>query len=194
MSVLKGMSDVVARGALLTQIAQRFGVSEEELRRTAVAQETPRLQGQTPPERRDPQRTQVSAEDELIVLMLVRQRIALQVADAGIIPMFQKWGEMAVEIVNSWQQSGAVDLGVFLGRLPKAMADRMTREYARVDSEQEELGQEQLARDCMAKLRETQRKSERERLRRELREAEQQGDENELRLRLQRLQQWDRQE
>jgi DNA primase len=194
MSVLKGMSDVVARGALLTQIAQRFGVSEEELRRTAVAQEASRLQGQTPSERREPQRTQISAEDELIVLMLIRQRIALQVADAGIIPIFQKWGEMAVEIVNSWQQTGVIDLGVFLGRLPKAMADRVTRECARVDNEQEELGQEQLARDCMAKLRETQRKSERERLRRELREAEQQGNEDELRLRLQRLQQWDRQE
>jgi len=97
---------------------------------------------------------------------------------------------LAEEIIATWHEQGAIDLGSFLDRLPKAMADRVTQMLATADREGEAHTREQLLTDCIAKIRLVLRKSERERLRRELREIEQVGNEVELRLRLQQLQQW----
>lgn len=192
MAVLQSMTDVVARGALLTQIAQRFGVNEEELRRSAATPESaPRPLSRAAPVRREvPPSPQITAETELLQLILVDRQAAMQVAQAGILPVFQQWGALAEEIVATWQEQGAIDLGTVWERLPKTMADRVTRMFATAEREGEAQAREQLLADCIAKIRLTQRKSERERLRREIREVEQHGDEAELRLRLQRLQQW----
>jgi len=189
-AVLKPMTDVVARGALLTQIAQRFGVNEEELRSMAASQDVPRAQASSAPQRRETQSPQVAAEAELVQLMLIDRHAARRVAEEGIVPTFQHWQELATEIITTWEQTGKIDLGSFLDRLPKAIADRVTKAYAHeergTDREQE---RERLLSDCIGKIRAAQRKFERERLRGELREAEQKGDETTLRLRLQRLQQ-----
>ncbi len=189
-AVLKPMTDVVARGALLTQIAQRFGVNEEELRSMAASQDVPRAQASSAPQRRETQSPQVAAEAELVQLMLIDRNAARRVAEESIVPTFQHWQELATEIITTWEQTGKIDLGSFLDRLPKAIADRVTKAYAHEergpDREQE---QERLLSDCIGKIRAAQRKFERERLRGELREAEQKGDETTLRLRLQRLQQ-----
>ena len=194
MAVLRSMTDVVARGALLTQIAQRFAVNEEELRRMAAAQDLPGAQAQSTPQRREPQSIQVTAEAELIQLMLIDRRAATRVAEAEVVPAFQKWGGLAAEIIAAWQQGERIDLSAFLDRLPKALADRVTRVYARAESQDAGPEREQLLQDCIAKIRGAQRKSAREQLRREIREAEQQGNDAELRLRLQRLQGWDGEE
>jgi hypothetical protein len=193
MAVLKSMTDVVARSALLTQIAQRFGVSEEELRQLAVSQEKPRSSGTTAQERQFPTSTQIAAEMELLQLMLVDRQAALQVEQEDILPAFQQWGVLAKEVVSAWQKNGAIDLGDFLGRLPKPIADRVTKMYV-AEPQSDELARQQLLADCVAKIRNTQRKSERERLRQEIREAERRGNDAELRLQLQRLQRWDKQE
>jgi len=193
MAVLKSMTDVVARSALLTQIAQRFGVSEEELRRIAAAQEKPRPPGSPMLERQVPLNTQIAAEVELLQLMLVDRQAALRVEQEGIIPAFQQWGALATEVVSAWQKTGMIDLGDFLDRLPRPIAGRVTKMYA-AEPQSEEQARQQLLADCVAKIRSTQRKSEREQLRQEIREAEQRGNEAELRLRLQRLQQRDGQE
>ncbi len=189
-AVLKPMTDVVARGALLTQIAQRFGVNEEELRNMAASQDVPRAQAPSAPQRQETQSPQIAAEAELVQLMLMDHHAARRVAEAGIVPVFQQWKELATEIITAWEQTGKIDLGSFLDRLPRAIADRVTKVYAHeeggTDREQE---REQLLQDCIGKIRAAQRKFERERLRWELREAEQKGDETTLRLRLQRLQQ-----
>jgi hypothetical protein len=50
---------------------------------------------------------------------------------------------------------------------------------------------EQLFSDCLRRIQTTQRKSARERLQQEIREAEQRGDEAGVMLRLQQLQNWD---
>ncbi len=189
-AVLKPMTDVVARGALLTQIAQRFGVNEEALRSMAASQDVPRAQAPSTPQRQETQSPQIAAEAELVQLMLMDHHAARRVAEAGIVPVFQQWKELATEIITAWEQTGKIDLGSFLDRLPRAIADRVTKVYAHeeggTDREQE---REQLLQDCIGKIRAAQRKFERERLRWELREAEQKGDETTLRLRLQRLQQ-----
>ena len=70
----------------------------------------------------------------------------------------------------------------------------MTRVYARAESQDAGPEREQLLQDCIAKIHSAQRKSAREQLRREIREAEQEGNDAELRLRLQRLQGWDGEE
>ncbi|HEV8718844.1 MAG TPA: DNA primase [Candidatus Binatia bacterium] len=190
LTVLKPMTDVVARGALLTQIAQRFGVNEEELRSTAASQDAPRAQPPSPAPRREVQSPQVIAEAELIQLMLIERRAATRVAAEGVVSAFQQWKDLAADIITAWEQTGKLDLGAFLDRLPKAIADRVTKAYARtVEDPEEEQERERLLRDCIAKIRTAQRKSERERLRWEIREAEQKGDEAALKLRLQRLQQ-----
>ncbi len=194
MAVLRSMTDVVARGALLTQIAQRFAVNEEELRRLAAAQDLPGAQAQATPQHREPQSIQVTAEAELIQLMLIDRRAATRVAEAGVVPAFQKWGGLAAEIIAAWQQGERIDLSAFLDRLPKALADRVTRVYARAESQDAGPEREQLLQDCIAKIHSAQRKSAREQLRREIREAEQEGNDAELRLRLQRLQGWDGEE
>lgn len=188
LAVLKSMTDVVARGALLTQIAQRFAVDEEELRRMVASQELPRAQRQSQPESQESQSTHATAEAELIQLMLVDRRAATRIAAEDIVSSFQKWRDLATEILAAWQPGGKIDPSPFLDRLPKALADRVTRAYARSESAEDEPEQERLLVDCIAKLRSTQRKSEREQLRREIREAERKGDDTELRLRLQRLQ------
>jgi len=189
-TVLKSMTDVVARGALFTQIAQRFGVNEEELRNLAASQEASRTQVSSASPQRETSSTQTSAEAELVQLMLINRQAARQVAEEGIVPAFQQWGDLAAEIIATWERIGKIDLGTFLDRLPKAFADRVTKAYVReeenVDAEHE---REQLLRDCIAKIRNAQRRFEREQLLRELREAEQRGDDATLRSRLQRLRQ-----
>jgi DNA primase len=187
-AVLKLMTDVVARGALFTQIAQRFGVNEEELRNLAASQEVPRARASSASPRRELSSTQTSAEAELVQLMLLDRQAARHVAEEGIVPAFQQWGDLAAEIITAWEQTGKIDLGAFLDRLPKAFADRVTKVYAREEENANaEREREQLLRDCIAKIRSAQRRFEREKLLRELREAEQQGDETALRSRLQRL-------
>ncbi len=191
MAILKSMTDVVARGALLTQIAQRFGVSEEELRRTATTQEPTRSvgpRGPSAPARREPQNALVTAETELLQLMLVDRHAALHVAQEGIIPTFQQWAHIATEIVSAWQNSNTLDLGDFLGRLPKGVADRVTRLYATATNDGEMAERQQMLIDCIAKIRNVQQRAERDQLRLELREAERTGNEEELRARLQHLQ------
>src|SRR5262249_247204 len=140
-AVLKPMTDVVARGALLTQIAQRFGVNEEELRNMAASQEVPRAQALSAPQRREMQSPQVAAEAKLVQLMLVDRHAAQRVADEGIVPTFQQWQELATEIITAWEHTGKIDLGSFLDRLPKVIADRVTKVYAHdeggTDREQE---------------------------------------------------------
>jgi DNA primase len=197
MAVVKTMTDVVARGALLTQIAQRFGVSEEELRRTVTTQNTPRPTGPRPPVtpvRREPSNPLLVAETEILQLMLVDRQAALYVAQEGIIPAFQQWAHLAAEVVSTWQQNETLDLGDFLGRLPKELASRVTQLYATAEREGEAAARQQLLQDCLAKIRTTQLRSERERLRRELRELERSGNEEELRARLVDLQRRSEQE
>ena len=191
MGILKSMTDVVARGALLTQIAQRFGVSEEELRRTATTPESIRPAGPKTlvvPGRREPANPLIAAETELLQLMLVDREAAMHVAQEGIIPAFQQWAHVATEVVSAWQQSGTLDLGDFLGRLPKEVASRVTQLYATTEQEGEATARQQLLLDCIAKIRNAHLRTERERLRQELREAERSGNEEELRARLQHLQ------
>jgi len=187
--VLKPMTDVVARGALLTQIAQRFGVNEEELRSTA-SQDVPRTQTSSPAPRREVQSPQVVAEAELIQLMLIDRHAALRVAAEGIVSAFQQWQELATAIITAWEETEKIDLGAFLDRLPKAIADRVSKAYAHEAGDTEgDQERERLLRDCITKVRSAQQKSERARLQGEIREAEQKGDEAALRLGLQRLQQ-----
>jgi len=189
LAVLKPMTDVVARGALLTQIAQRFGVNEEELRSTA-SQDVPRTQTSFPAPRREVQSPQVVAEAELIQLMLIDRHAALRVAAEGIVSAFQQWQELATAIITAWEETEKIDLGAFLDRLPKAIADRVSKAYAHEAGDTEgDQERERLLRDCITKVRSAQQKSERARLQGEIREAEQKGDEAALRLGLQRLQQ-----
>jgi DNA primase len=194
LAVLNAMTDVVARGALLTQIAQRLAVSEEELRRMAASPEPSRAQKQPQPEQRESQSAQVATEAELILLMLTDRNAALRVAAAGVVPAFQQWGAMAEEIIAAWQKGGQLDLGAFLDRLPKALADRVTRTYTQQETEGEEQERQRLLLDCIAKIRNAQGKSAREKLLREIREAERQGDDAAVRRGLQRLQKWEGQE
>jgi DNA primase len=190
-AVLGPMTDILTRSALLTQIAQRFGVNEEELRRMATPPELPRRQPATRTEHHESSRVHWTAETELIQLMLVSRRAALRVAEEGIVAAFQEWGELATELIAAWQQAGRIDFGAFLDRLPKELADRVMRAYTGGPSEELEPEQERLLLDCIARIRAAQRKFKREQLQREIREAEQRGDEAGLRLRLQRLQVWD---
>lgn len=194
MGVLKSLTDIVTRGALLTQIAQRFAVNEEELRQLVAAQELPRGRARAVFERRETQSTQVAAETELIVLMLLDRHAAARVAQEDIVPAFQQWGELATEILAAWQHSEQIDLSTFLDRLPKALADRVSRAYTRSPQQDEDLEREQLLGDCIAKIRAAQRKSGRGRLLQEIREAELQGNDVELKRRLRRLQGWGKEE
>ncbi|MGE0823164.1 MAG: DNA primase [Candidatus Binatia bacterium] len=191
MDVLKSVSDTVARGALVTQIAQHFRISEEDLRRLSASQAPGRpAMGREalPTARRETQSPSVTAETEILQLMLVDRSVAEQVIKENIIPLFQRWGKLAIEIATMWQQRESVDLGTFLDRLPKMVAGRVTRLYAIADQDGEAIARQQLLSDCIAKMKSTQRRAERERLRQELRNAEQQGNEEELRIRLAHLQ------
>jgi hypothetical protein len=129
-----------------------------------------------------------TAESELLLLMLQSRTIATQVATEGIISAFQKWGQEAAEIVAAWQQTEQIDLSVFLDRLPKALADRVTKAYGRPEREEDEDERQQLLRDCIAKIRSARGRSGREKLLQEIREAERRGDEAAVRLGLERLQ------
>jgi DNA primase len=194
LAVLEAMTDVVARGALFTQIAQRFGVSEEELRRIATLQHGPRAQQ---PLRTDPvesPNTALTAETELIQLMLIDRSLAVRVAAEGILAAFQHWQALGAEIVAAWQHSERIDVGGFLDRLPKAIADRITRAYVQNESEQDRDERERMFTDCIAGIRSAQRRLGREQLLQAIRTAEQQGDEVELRRSLQRLREWDQEE
>lgn len=200
--IVKPMSDAVARGILITQIAQRFGVSEEDLRRSDVGRETSH-----PPSRRSPrqasrrqqavprrepvQSPQAAAETELLYLMLIDRQLALRVASEGVVEDFQHWQALATAIVAAWHEHGQIDVGTLLDKLPQGLADRVSRAYVEEPSGEEADQREQVFRDCVRRIRTAQRKSVRERLQQEIREAEQRGDEEGVRLKLQQLQDWD---
>ena len=194
-AVLSSMTDTMARGALLTQVAQRFGVSEEELRRlrpNRAPRPAPPAPDQ-PPAR--PDSSPASAELELVQLMLVDRQVVTQVCERNLIPAFQEWGEVAADIAHAWQQAepspqagrAGIDIGAFLDRLPKRVADHVSKMLAEEASEEHTATQEQLMLDCMEKIQQVQHKSRRVRLQREIREAEQRGDEAGVRRRLEAL-------
>lgn len=192
MAILQTVNDVVARGALLTQIAQRFAVNEEELRRTvATADAAVRPHASQKQAKEERLSGQAAVEAELIQLMLLDRKAASSIAEEDIIPAFQQWGPLATEIVDAWRQEQHLDLSVFLAKLPKKLADQVSRAYSRPSSEEEEEARHRLLFDCIMKIRETQRKSGKGRLLQEIREAERRGDEETVRLGLQRLQQWE---
>ena len=152
--MLNSVSDVVARGALLTQIAQRFAVNEEELRQTMTTPDPSRLQ-QSPRITTKEERLsgQAVVEAELIQLMLVDRNAALCVADEEIVPTFQYWEEMANEIIVAWRQSEHLDLSEFLTQLPRKMADQVSRAYGRPHTEEDEAARQRLLFDCVMKIR-----------------------------------------
>jgi DNA primase len=191
LAVLASMTDVVARAALFTQIAQRFGLSEEELRRIA-ASDGLRLHGPVQ-DLGEPQSGSATAEIELIQLMLLDRALALRVAAEGVLSAFQRWQSLGAEIIAAWQQSAQIDLGAFLPLLPKPAADRVAR-ISGATLQETPQEREQAFADCVARIRNTQKKLGREQLLRAIREAEQRGDEAELRRLLQRLREWDREE
>ena len=194
-AVLSSMTDTMARGALLTQVAQRFGVSEEELRRrpTQTPQSAPRSSDQQRAGQAGPP---TSAELELVQLMLVDRQVVTHVCERNLIPAFQEWGEVAADIVQAWQQQvepspqagrASIDIGTFLDRLPKRVADRVSNMLAEEGSEERTATQEQLIEDCTKKIQQVQHKSKRVRLQREIREAELRGDDAGVRQRLEAL-------
>jgi DNA primase len=191
MAILHTVSDVVARGALLTQIAQRFAVNEEELRRMAATPDAPRPPASQQPVKEERFTGQAAIEAELIQLMLLDRKAALCVAEEDIVPLFQQWGELATEIITAWRQSERIDPSAFLAKAPKKLADQISRAYGRSSGEEEDATRQRLLFDCIMKLRAGQRKSGKERLLQEIREAERRGDDAAVRLGLQRLQQWE---
>jgi hypothetical protein len=191
MAILHTVSDVVARGALLTQIAQRFAVNEEELRRTIATPGAARPLVAREPKREERWSGQAAVETELIQLMLLDRNAALCVAEEEIIPVFQQWGALAAEIVEAWRQGEHIDLSVFLAKLPKKLADQVSRAYGRSIAEEDQEARQQLLFDCIVKIRNVQRKSGKEGVLREIRDAERRGDEAAVRRGLQRLQKWE---
>ena len=188
MAILQTVSDGVARGALLTQIAQHFSVNEEELRRAVAAPDVPR----SPPRQTIKEERlsgQSAVEAELIQLMLLDRNAAFRIAEEGIIPFFRHWGPLADEIIAAWRQEQRIDLSLFLAKLPKKLADLISRAYGRPFGEEEEAARQRLLFDCIVKIRDAQRKSGKERLLQAVREAERRGDEAAVRLGLLRLQQ-----
>lgn len=194
-AVLSPMTDTLARGALLTQVAQRFGVSEEELRRLRPNR-TPQRSAPSPdPQRSRPGSPPSSAELELIQLMLVDRQVVTHVCERNLIPAFQEWGEVAADIAQAWQQAvhtpqagrASIDIGAFLDRLPKRVADYVSKTLSEEESEERVATQEQLMWDCIGKIQQVQHKSKRVRLQREIREAEQRGDDAGVRQRLEAL-------
>lgn len=209
--IVKPMSDVVARGALVSQIAQRFGVSEEDLRRSDLVRQTPQApsrrgpsqanwrQQTVPPDpsapsasrRQHAQSPQAGVETELLYLMLIDRQLALRAAKESIVVAFQHWQPLAAEIVAAWQAADQIDVGTLLDKLPQGLADRVSRAYVQEPADEEADQREQLFSDCVERIRMAQRKSGRERLQQEIREAEHRGDDQGVRLRLQQLQDWD---
>lgn len=188
-AVLSPMTDTLARGALLTQVAQRFGVNEEELRRLRPNRAPQRSAPSPDPQRSRPGSPPSSAELELIQLMLVDRQVVTHVCERNLIPAFQEWGEVAADIVQAWQQTAhtSIDIGTFLDRLPKRVADYVSKMLSEEESEERAATQEQLMWDCIEKIRQVQHKSKRVRLQREIREAEQRGDDAGVRQRLEAL-------
>ena len=195
-AVLAPMTDTLARGALLTQVAQRFGVNEEELRRLRPDR-TP--QRPDPPAGRQPSGQSgypSSAELELIQLMLLDRQVVTHVCERNLIAVFQEWGEVAADIAQAWQQHTpqdpqagrtSIDIGTFLDRLPKGIADYVSKMLVEEESEEITATREQLMWDCIEKIQNVQQKSKRVRLQREIREAEQRGDDAGVRQRLEAL-------
>jgi hypothetical protein len=130
-------------------------------------------------------------EAELIQLMLLDRTMALTVAEEEILPSFQYWGALATEVVEAWRLSEQIDLSPFLAKLPRKMADAVSRMYGSPAGDDEKEARHRLLFDCIMKMRNTQRKSGKERILQEIREAERRGDEAAVRSGLQRLQQWD---
>ncbi len=195
-AVLAPMTDTLARGALLTQVAQRFGVNEEELRR--MRPDRTARQAARPADRQPsmPNSYRSSAELELIQLMLLDRQVVTHVCERNLIAIFQEWGEVAADIAQAWQQhaqqdppadGASIDVGAFLDRLPKGVADHVSKMLGEEESEEVAATREQLMWDCIEKIQNVQQKSKRVRLQREIREAEQRGDDAGVRQRLEAL-------
>ncbi len=188
LGVLASLEDALARSALLTQVAQRYGINEEEIRRipqTTYGTRPMRASLAAPPVEQRSYR--LSAELELVQLMLVRREVADRVADENVLSYFEEWAEMGKDVVDAWRKkelgegaTGTGDVGIdissFLERLPKLAVDRVSKMLGENDSEEVLRVQEELTQDCIASVKEARRKSERVRLHTEIREAERLGD------------------
>lgn len=194
-------NDIMIRGALLTQVAQHFGVNEEDLRRSAVGVDTPTAAsrsrrpsppGQSRPHRQPAPSAQAAVETELLYLMLIDRQLALRAASEGVIAAFQHWQALATDIVAAWQEHDQIDIGTVLDQLPQeleGLAARVSRADVQEPPDGETGQREQVFVDCVRRLQTTQRRSARERLQQQIREAELRGDEEAVRRRLQQLQQ-----
>ena len=121
--------------------------------------------------------------------MLVDRQVVTHVCERKLLPIFQEWGEVAADIAQAWQQADhtSIDIGAFLDRLPKSVADRVSRMLGEEESEERAATQEQLMWDCIQKIQQVQHKSKRVRLQREIRAAELRGDDAGVRQRLEAL-------
>jgi DNA primase len=192
-------NDIMLRGALLTQVAQHFGVNEEDLRRSAVGANTSQAasrrrppQAQRRPRRQPALSPQAAVETELLYLMLIDRQLALRAASEGVVAAFQHWQALATEIVAAWQEHDQIDVGTVLDKLPQeleGLAARVSRADVQEPPDEEMDQRQQLFVDCVRRLQITQRKSARERLQQQIREAELRGDDEAVRRRLQQLQQ-----
>lgn len=188
LGVLASLDDALARSALLTQVAQRYGINEEEIRR--IPRATYGIRPVRDPRSRPPLKQssyRLSAELELVQLMLLRREVADRVADENVLSHFQEWAEMAKDVVDAWgrkergegatgTEDAGIDISPFLERLPKIAVDRVSKMLGDSDSEEVFRVQEELTRDCIESVKEARRKSERVRLRTAIREAERLGD------------------
>ena len=197
-AVLAPIRDPVARGVLLGQIAQRFGVNEEELRRLRPERTPARTERPADVSTKRPAVPyRPSAEGELLQLMLVDARVAAQVEERNLLPAFAEWGEIAADVAAAWRALPAADAGIdvaaFLDRLPKAMADRVSTMLMAGEPSETDPGEdaarvrEQVMGDCIRKIEAGRRRAARARLQEEIRAAEQRGDDAEVRKRLRML-------
>ena len=102
--------------------------------------------------------------------MLVDRQVVTHVCERDLIPAFQEWGEVAADIAQAWQQQvepppqagrASIDIGAFLDRLPKRVADHVSKMLGEEGSEERAATQEQLMWDCMEKIQQVQHKSKR---------------------------------
>lgn len=185
-------SDIVLRGALLTQLAQHFGVHEEELRGSAAdTSHRPPPAAQRRPRRPPAPSPQAAVETELLYLMLIDRQLALRAASEGLVAAFQHWPALAADLVAAWREHDQIDVGTVLDTFPQELAGlaaRVSRADVQEPSDAETGQREQMFADCVRRLQTTRRKSAREQLQQQIREAELRGDDEAVRRSLQQLQ------
>jgi DNA primase len=173
--ILAKVSNDVSFALLAAQAASRLGVDEEVFRRARAGATGPRTAGVPAP---NPAKGWSPAEYGLIEAMAVDRKVAQRVVEEGSLSLLSspQLADAGAQIVEAWERGRAI--GDVMDELPEPLGQRLRAVVLGGGPAGGDANWIEVARDCVARLKEATDRRERQAIQAELVKAERSGDES----------------